>query len=190
MNTAIGYKLFSKDASGNLHPLFVGHSEVIPMGKWLEAKAGEVDEKTGKVKSSLGKLAYRGGWHLNDDAPHCTHIYSKRYSLTGAEIEPHTGKRFDRIQKENTVWCEVEYETTINQQQEANENGKNASGKIIPKNAQLRMVHPHGYYKYKTSPNMRGSWVICGNMKVNRELSFDEVTEICGKIGLEPLPIK
>lgn len=188
MKTAYGYKLFRKDKDGNLHALYVNSAEIQPVGKWLPATAGEMTED-GKVKSKLGKLAYRGGWHLNEEAPYVRHIYTKSYCDDGDEIEKNTGRRFRKIQSEGTVWCLVEYETTVDCQPTANERGKNKHGKIIPKNAQLEMVDPHGYYRYKTNPNMFGTWIICGNMRIVRELSHNEVVEKCAEYGLTPLPL-
>ena len=53
--------MFRKDKDGNLHPLFVkmGDKQPLPIGQWIKAEAGELNPKTGKVKSSLGDLAYR-----------------------------------------------------------------------------------------------------------------------------------
>lgn len=189
MKTAYGYKLFNKDKEGHLHPLYVNSNQIIPVNQWLAAECGEMTPD-GKVKSKLGKLAYRGGWHLNEEAPYVTHIYGKKYHENGAEIEPNTGRKFDRIQKPNTVWCLVEYETTVDCQPEAEKNGYNKNGKFIPKNAQLEMVDLHGYYRYKTNPNMFGTWIIAGNMRIIRELSYSEVVEKCAEYGLQPLPIE
>lgn len=187
MKTAYGYKLFRKDKNGNLYPLYVNASEVLPMDKWMFAKSGERTEN-GKVKSKLGELAYRGGWHINDLCPYVVHIYGKKYCENGKELEKNTGRRFDKVQKAENVWCLVEYETTINQQEEANARGINKNGKLIPKNAQLDMVDLHGYYRYKTNPNMFGDWIIAGNMRIVRELSELEVINKCAEFGLIPLP--
>lgn len=61
---AIGYKLF-RTKNGKLYPLYVLTNKETPVGKWIEAECGEMSEN-GKVKSKLGELAYRAGWHLND----------------------------------------------------------------------------------------------------------------------------
>lgn len=189
MTTNYGYKLFRKDKGGNLHPLYVNADEVLPVGVWMFAKCGAKTED-GKVKSKLGKLAYRGGWHLNEECPYVTHIYGKKYHDNGAEVEPHTGKRFDKVQKSENVWCLVEYETTVDCQPMADERGKNKHGKIIPKNAQLEMVDLHGYYRYKTNPNMFGTWIIAGNIRIVREITYAEVVEKCAEYGLTPLPLE
>ena len=78
MKSNFGYKLFVKDKGGNLHPLYVNANQTIPTNQWLTAECGEMTPD-GKVKSKLGKLAYRGGWHLNEECPYVTHIYGKKY---------------------------------------------------------------------------------------------------------------
>lgn len=187
MKTAYGYKLFKKGKDGKLYPLYVNANKSIPFGDWIFAECGERTED-GKVKSKLGKLAYRGGWHINDLCPYVVHIYGKQYNENGKEVEPHTGKRFDKVQKAENVWCLVEYETTVDQQEEANRKGINKQGKLIPKNAQLDMVDKHGFYRYKTNPNMFGAWIIAGNMRIVRELTEQEVIAKCAEYGLIPLP--
>lgn len=169
-----GYKLFRtvKSKPGKLFPLYVFADEETPVGIWLEARCGEKDEK-GKVKSRLGALAYRPGWHINDKCPYVTHIYSV-----------HNGQRY---QKNNTVWCEVEYSDDVCYQKEADEAGRNKEGKIIKRNAYLKHVPENGYYRYKTSPNMYGEWIIAGKMKITRILSDEEIEKLCHEHGLEPL---
>ena len=189
IKTAYGYKLFKKDSKGNLHPLYVNASEILPMNTWMFAKCGE-RTKSGKVKSKLGELAYRGGWHLNDECPYVTHIYGKHYCDNGTELEKNTGRRFNKVQKKDHVWCLVEYETTVDCQPMANEKGRNKQGKIIPKNAQLDMVDLHGYYRYKTNPNMFGTWIIAGNMRIVKELTYKEVVDKCAEYGLIPMPME
>ena len=169
----IGYKLF-RYSKGNLFPLYVLANKPIPLGVWLEAEAGERNEK-GKVKSRLGALAYRPGWHINDDAPYVEHIYTM-----------HDGKK---CQKDGTVWAEVEYHTDRCYNPEAREAGWRG-GKWSASRAQLDYIPVGGYYKYRTNPQMKGFWVIAGEMKVNRILTDDEVRELCRACGYEPLERK
>lgn len=187
MTTAYGYKLFKKDAKGNLHPLYVNSTQILPIGKWLSAESGERKEN-GKVKSKLGDLAYRGGWHLNEEAPYVTHIYKRNFNPDGKEVEKHTGRRYDPIQAKENVWCLVEYETTVDCQPAANERGRNKHGKIIANQAYLEMVDPHGYYRYRTNPKMFGTWIIAGNIRIVREISEAEVIAKCAEYGLTPFP--
>ena len=173
----IAYKLFriKKTEPGKLFPLFVDADNETPIGVWVDAICGERTEK-GKVKSRLGELCYRPGYHLSPNVPYVKHIGIKGDS---GEIE---------FLNPNHVWCECEYSTEVNYQEEANFNGTNKKGIIIPKNAYLTHIPTNGYYTYKTNPNMFGEWIIAGSIKINRILTDEEVKEICNKHGLEPLP--
>lgn len=166
-----GYKLFRKGRDGKLYPLYVGANKVTEVGTWLDAECGKMTED-GHVKSKLGDLAYRPGWHLNEDAPFVSHIYSM-----------HKGKKY---LKDGCVWCLVEYGGT-DYQSEAEEAGRNKKGKVIAKNAYLKRIPVGGFYRYKTNPNMTGAWIIAGAIKVVRELSDTEVIDICHAHGYEPL---
>ena len=172
---AIGYKLLRiKKAHGvvKLYPLYVLANKETPVGVWLDAEDGPVSEK-GKVKSRLGDLAYRPGWHINDKIPYVEHIYSL-----------HDGQKYMR---DDCVWCEVEYHDGINYQPEANACGINKKGKLIKQYAFLSYIPQNGYYKYKTSPSMYGEWIIAGEMKINRVMSDQEVKKLCNEAGLVPL---
>ena len=165
------YKLF-RLKNGVLYPLYVNANIPVPIGQWLPAVSGERTED-GKVKSRLGKLAYRPGWHCSE-YPIATHI--------GLKTNPHDKKPSFRA--DDQVWAEVEVENTIDYQPIANKQGNNA------RDRQLKYVPRHGYYTYKTSPNMFGVWIIAGDIIVNRVLTDAEVTEINSKIGVMDLPRK
>lgn len=170
------YKLFriNRTKKGKLYPLFVDGNTEIPIGEWMEAKCGEMVEGTEKVKSKLGPLAFRPGWHLSD-MPLAVHIGIKGES---GKIE---------MMNQNHIWCECEYEDTVNYQPEANENGM-LNGKFVPKKAYLKKIPVHGSYRYKTSPNMLGEWIIAGNMRIIRVLTDTQVAEILHDMGYEPMP--
>ena len=164
-----GYKLF-RVKNGKLYPLYVKTNETVPVGVWLEAEAGELADDGQHVKSKLGSLAYRPGWHLNDAAPYVEHI-GKR----GTDGKLHRRK--------DTVWAEVEYSDSVNYQLEANAAGKK-NGKFIARDACLKRVPTDGYYRYKTNPKMYGDWIIAGAIKVTRILSEPEVERICRANGI------
>lgn len=172
----IGYKLFrvSKKNKGKLYPLFVNANEEIPVGEFIEAKCGEMN-KQGKVKSRLGALAFRPGFHLSN-IPYAKHIGRKGES---GEIE---------FMNENYVWCKCEYTNKINYQLQANENGKNKKGIVIPRNAYLKDIPYDGYYRYKTNPNMYEDWIIAGGIKMIKVLSDEEVNKILNDNGINPMP--
>lgn len=172
---AKAYKMFRviKKEQGKLFPLFVDASNPTPINEWIEAKEGERTEN-GKVKSKLGPLCFRPGWHLSD-IPLAIHI----------GVKDRSGKIVAMNAKH--VWCECEYDDAINYQEEANKNGTK-DGKLIPKFAYLKKVPKNGYYRYKTNPNMLGEWVIAGNIKILRVLSDKEVAEILTEKGYDVMP--
>lgn len=169
----IAYKLFrtKKTAPGRLFPLFVLADEEVPMNEWLAAKPG-ILLPSGKVKSRLGPLAYRPGWHLSD-IPLAIHIGVKEDGSIKYMHPDH-------------VWCECEYSDEIDYQPEANANGTTEKG-FDPKKAFLKKVPEHGYYRYKTSPMMLGTWIIAGDIKINRIMTDEEVAKICREHGYEPM---
>ena len=169
------YKMVRKGKDGRYYPLFVNANEPFVVGKWMEAESGPRLEN-GKVKSKLGGLAYRPGFHCSA-IPYVKHIGKKGPSGTIEWFYP------------DVYWAEVEVSDDIDYQPEANRNGYNPrTGRFNPRDADLDHIPENGYYRYKTNPNMEGEWVIAGGMKVNRILSDDEVRELCAQHGYTPLP--
>jgi len=176
--TVKAYKLFRVHPKhpGKLFPLFVDANTPVEMNKWIDAKEGEMAK--GKVKSKIGPLAYRPGWHAGD-LPIATHIGEKSDpALTAPDVRP-----------ENHAWAEVEMPDDVDWQAEATKRGTNAQGKLIPVRAHITDQIPKGgHYRYKTNPNMTGNWLIGGSMKVNRVLDDKEVAKINKAAGLADLP--
>ena len=168
--TVKAYKLFRKKGD-NLLPLFVNADKPVEMGKWLEAESGPQGKTAGKVKSKIGDLAYRPGWHAGD-LPIATHIGGKsRSDLKAPDHRP-----------DDQVWAEVEMADDYDWQSEANSRGKGVKAAITDQ------VPLRGHYRFKTNPNMTGNWLIGGNMKVNRVLSDEEVKQINDEAGTADLP--
>ena len=171
----IAYKQFRIDKSGNLHPLFVNTQEVIPVGEWITAKEGERNAD-GKVKSKLGSLAYRPGWHLSE-APYAPHIGIKE-----------NGKI--KYMKPDTVWAMCKVKTDINYTPEAQANGWR-NGKYSAQRAYLDRIPDDGFYWYTTNPNAFGRWLIAGKIMVCSVLTDEEVAFICREcFKIEPQPRK
>jgi hypothetical protein len=177
--TVKAYKLFRADEKqpGKLFPLFVNANKPVEMHKWVNAEVGEQNDQ-GKVKSKIGALAYRPGWHAGD-LPIATHIGEKsKPSLKKPDTRP-----------KNHVWAEVEMPNDVDWQSEANKRGTNKQGKLVPVKAHITDQIPEGgHYRYKTNPNMTGNWLIGGSMKVNKVLSHAEVERINKKAGVSDLP--
>ena len=179
--TIKAYKLMRIDKQGRLFPLFVERRMETPKGVWMDAKAGEmITTKTGgqKVKSSLGGLAFRPGWHLGD-IPLATHIGIKGPSGKIEYMNP------------NHVWVECEVAADNNYQDQADANGINPkTGRLNKARADLKEIPVDGFYRFKTNSNMTGEWIITGSMKIKRVLSDEETAGIVRKAGYEPLPRK
>jgi hypothetical protein len=177
-DTVKAYKLFRVDQKqpGKLFPLFVDANTPVEKDQWVDAKVGEMTGN--KVKSKIGPLAYRPGWHAGD-LPVATHIGEKsNQNLTAPDRRP-----------KNQVWAEVEMPNDVDWQSEANRRGTNAQGRLVPVKAHITDQIPvGGHYRYKTNPNMTGNWLIGGAMKVNRVLPDEEVQKINKKAKVSDLP--
>lgn len=171
----IAYKQFRIDKSGKLHPLFVYATDTIPVGEWLTAKAGP-RTATGKVKSKLGPLAYRPGWHLSE-APYAPHIGTKENGVI-------------RYMRPDTVWAMCEVNDANDYTFEAHENGMR-NGKFNAQKACLNHIPENGFYWFNTNPNAYGNWMITDRIRVLKVLTDDEVEQICwNQFGIHAQPRK
>ena len=162
------YKLFILK-KGKLFPLYVNAMKETPMHQWIDAEEGPIT-KNGKVKSRLGELAFRPGWH-SGDYPVALHIGEKQNKN---DSKP-------SYRPDNQVWAEVEVHDEVDWQSIANEQGKHDRDKC------LKCIPKNGYYKYKTNPNMYGMWIISGEIKINKILTDEEVFKINSETGIHDL---
>lgn len=109
-NTTVkGYKLFRINReTGELFPLYVDANNPIPVGDWVPAISGDV-AKSGKVKSSIGELAYRPGFHAAQ-LPWVNHIGSK-FPITKQQYDELSADGANNliIEKKNIPISEAEY---------------------------------------------------------------------------------
>ncbi len=181
VNTVKAYKLFRIDPkqAGKLFPLFVDAKTPVVTGEWVDAIIGEQVEGSVKVKSKIGPLAFRPGWHAGD-LPVATHIGSKSDSkLKEVDTRPN-----------DQVWAEVEFPADVDWQKEANSRARiKKDGTPEARTAHITDQLPvGGFYRYKTNSNMLGNWLIAGSMKVNRVLTDAEVEAINAEAGVSDLP--
>lgn len=157
-----------------MFPLFVLTDKPTPIGEWVNAECGERVEN--KVKSKLGLLAFRPAWHLCD-IPLAVHIGVKGNNGNIEYMNP------------EHVWCEVSYKDDVDYQTLANECGM-INGKFIPKKAYLDYVPVNGFYKYKTSPNQLGEWIMAGEIFIHKVMTDEEVRNVLIENGYTPMPRK
>ena len=168
------YKLF-KVKNGKLYPLYIYANEEIPMGVWLDAKVGEISKDGKHVKSKLGDLALRPGWH-SCSCPQASHIGKRQPDGTLAQAK-------------DTVWCEIDISDEIDYTSLARQNGTNKDGKVVAVKACLKEIPVDGYYTFQTNPLAKAVWYISGSMRINRILTNEEVVDLCIAAGLEPQKI-
>lgn len=162
------YKLF-RVVNNELHPLYIHTEVVIPVGVHMDAEEGE-RTPDGKVKAKgLNKLAFRPGWHLTE-IPFADHIGKKQPD----------GKLF---QAADTVWCEVEYDDSVDYTEQAKAKSK------IKRYQCLREIPVNGFYWYTTNASAKVRWLISGGIKVIKQLTHEEVAAICRAHGMEPQPV-
>ena len=149
----ITYKLFRKKG-GKLYPLFVEVKRELPMEQWLEAGIGELADET-HVKSRLGPLALRPGWHS------CSVPFTDWIGSRGPD-----GKLY---QRKDTVWCECEVE----------------GEQIFPTERYGLRTIPQDFYYFRTKPNQPFPWIISNRIRINRILSHEEVEKLCRDHGVE-----
>lgn len=145
MKTGKGYKLFEMDADNNLYPLFIGKKEAMPMGQWLKAQ----------VLPTKG-FATRPGFHLGE-------VCSAPWLMSAdGTYKSQRGKRWKR------VWCEVEYDASIDYTPVVEH---------LPKKCFVDKVPAGGYYKFKES-GLNRIWFICDQIKITKILTEEERLEV------------
>ena len=178
--TQKAYKLFrAKPSKENEYfPLFVLADKSVPVGEWVSAKSGK-RTKGGGVKSGIGELAYRPGWHAGDYAS-ADHIGGK--SRGTGEVD---------YRKADQIWVEIEMADDVDWQTVADQRARSmANGQPDLTTAHITdQIPKDGFYRYKTNPNMTGNWLIGGDMKVNRVLAPQEVKDIGAESGMPDLPL-
>lgn len=152
MRTEIGYKLFEMDTKGNLYPLFIDKKTAYPIGEWI--KAGNYP--------TVG-YAKRPGLHVGQ-------ICSAPWLMSAdGTYKSQRSKYWKR------VWCEVEYNATIDY--------TNIT-ETLPKKCFVDKVPEGGFYKFKETGCNR-IWIITDKIKIIRILSEEERMEILNSIGYD-----
>ena len=169
-----------------LFPLYIAQKSMpngLPIGEWMRAEMGEsarddegniVRDSKGriKVKSLIGRLAFRPGWHAAI-LPFARHIGNK---ITNGIFDNTLKSPTSR--KPNEVWAEVEFGVD-----------KDYSAELERQGGEIRDRVPMlGSYEFNTNNAAEGMWLIGGDMKINKILSDEEVEAINKEAGSYDLP--
>lgn len=156
MKVEKGYKLFEMDIEGNLYPLFIGKKEIVPIGQWLKAQ-----------NLPTKGYAARPGWHLGE-------ICSAPWLMSAdGTYRSQRGKTWKR------VWCEVEYNASIDYTPVVEH---------LPKKCFVDKVPTGGFYKFRES-GLNRIWFICDQIKITQILSEEERQQILKDMNYDEVAV-
>lgn len=107
------------------------------------------------VKSRLGVLSLRPGFH-STEVPYTSWIGQK---MPDGNL----------YQRDNTVWCECEVR----------------GEQVYPEHKYGFREIPNGWYYFNTNAKQIFPWIISEEIRIIREIDYDEVRELCEKSGVE-----
>lgn len=154
MDTKTGYKLFEMDVNGGLHPLFCDKYETYPIGEWIKAK-----------EAYTKSFAPRPGLHLGV-IPAAPWLMSVR--------DDGTGYYKGRNKGWHRVWVEVEYNCTVDYNDEVQKLSKKCFTNKIPEN---------GWYYFKEFG--KATWIISDSIKILKVLTEVERQQILDNIDYD-----
>lgn len=152
MKTKTGWKLFESDKEGNLYPLFLDNNTVYPIGEWINAEI-----------HFSNKFAPRPGLH-------CGIIPSAPWLMSYGDGG--NGYYKGRRKGWKRVWAEVEYNCTIDYNDEVSKLKKKCFVDRIPEN---------GWYFFKEYG--KATWIITDKIKILRVVSEKERQTILNDAG-------
>ena len=152
MKTERGFKLFEMDNMGNLYPLFIDKKTSYPIGVWINAGnhptkgyAARPGLHTGQIPSAVWLMSANGTYK------------SQR------------GKSWKR------VWCEVEYNATVDYTSVVEQ---------LPKKCFVDKVPENGFYKFRETGCNR-IWIITDRIKITKILTEEERIKILNDMGYD-----
>ena len=144
MQTKIGYKLFEMDTENRLYPLFIDKNTEYPIGEWIKAE---------NIQHHPG-FASRPGIHLGV-LPAAPHLMS--YGENGNGYYKGRRKNWKR------VWVEIEYNCTVDYNDEVAKLSKKCFTDRLPEN---------GWYAFKEYG--KTTWIISDRIKILRIINENE----------------
>ena len=153
MKTKIAYKLFEMDTESRLYPLFIDKNTEYPIGEWVQAE---------NILHHPG-FASRPGIHCGI-LPAAPHLMA--YGPNGDGVYKGRRKNWKR------VWVEVEYDCSIDYNDEVSKLSKKCFTDRLPKN---------GWYSFKEYG--KTTWIITDKIKILRVLDEETRQNILKNAG-------
>lgn len=156
MKTNYGWKLFDCDTDGNLYPLFLDKNTAYPVNEWIKAEI------------HYGKnFAPRPGIH-------CGVIPAAPWLMSVDENK--NGYYKGRRKGWTRVWAYVEFNCTINYNNEVSKLKKKCFDNKIPEN---------GWYFFKEYG--KATWIITDKIKILKAISEEERQKILNDAGYDEI---
>ena len=141
MKTEIGYKLFEMDEKNNLYPLFIDKKTVYPVGEWIKAENHPTKGYAARPGLHVGQIC-SAPWLMSADGTY----------------------KSQRSKYWKRVWCEVEYNATVDY---------TSVVENLPKKCFTDRIPDGGFYKFRETGCNR-IWIITDKIKIIRILSKEE----------------
>lgn len=136
-----GYKLFEMDTNNNLYPLFIDKKTIYPIGEWIHAENHPTKGYAARPGLHVGQIC-SAPWLMSADGTY----------------------KSQRSKYWKRVWCEVEYNATIDYTDEVEK---------LPKKCFVDKIPQNGYYKFRETGCNR-IWIITDRIKITKILSEEE----------------
>ena len=140
-----GFKLFEMDTENNLYPLFIDKKTVYPIGEWIKAENHPTKGFATRPGLHVGQIC-SAPWLMSADGTY----------------------KSQRSKYWKRVWCEVEYNATVDYTDVV---------EGLPKKCFVNHIPENGFYKFRETGCNR-IWIITDKIKIIRIISENERREI------------
>lgn len=152
MKTEIGYKLFEMDTKNNLYPLFIDKKTVYPIGEWIYAENHPTNGFAKRPGLHVGQIC-SAPWLMSADGTY----------------------KSQRSKYWKRVWCEVEYNASIDYTSVVEK---------LPKRCYTDTIPDGGFYKFRETGCNR-IWIITDRIKILKILSEEERIKILNEMNYD-----
>ena len=176
------------------------HAATFPMANHIGGTTEQQKQRANKIRQKrLREFERQGVNPKGEEDKAKREAINKQIPMPKMYIEAQGERKLVNLtdpvfRQPDEVWAEIEVAADYDWQPIANarssiiKTGVN-KGKLNPRYAHIQDQVPYGgFYYYNTSANVDGSWVISGDLKVNRILSDEEVSAIDQSSGEFDLP--